>query len=71
MHPGEETDHITVEFIDDEFYLEVDVGDEAVDRRWCLYGWHRRRPVVADNAATVAPLPRPSFRAQHLRGIGP
>ena len=39
LHPGEETDHITVQFLDadgdvvsldDDFYLEVDVEDEAV-----------------------------------------
>ena len=39
LHPGEVTDHITVEFVDEggdpiifdeDFYLEVDVGNEAI-----------------------------------------
>lgn len=39
LHPGEETDHITVEFLDDDgdvidfdadFYLEVDVANETI-----------------------------------------
>ena len=30
LEPGEETNHIDVVFLDDDFYLEVEVGDETI-----------------------------------------